>query len=134
MIDRETETEKMNRKTLEELIRIYRDDPELTEAIQDTFLSFEEYHTAIYSMEIRKKILSGAADAAQYREEISGMDRTRTNRHNAVLANVSMLNRMAEQAGLPPVYDGIVSEERPYRRQVADAVLAYVRDVILERP
>ena len=43
------------------------------------------------------------------------------------------MNRLAEQAGLPPVYDGIVSEERPYRTELADAILAFVADVITNR-
>jgi hypothetical protein len=37
-----------------------------------------------------------------------------------------MLNRMAAMAGLPSVYEGTISEDQPYRRQVADAVLEYV--------
>jgi hypothetical protein len=62
------------------------------------------------------------------------MDRKRTSCHNAVLANVSMLNRMAAMAGLPPVYEGVISEDQPYRRQVADAVLEYVHKIIQDRP
>ena len=124
----------MNRKSLDELIRMSKDDSELLEAIQDALLSFEEYHNAIYTMETKRKILAGTMDVRQFQEEISSMDRTRTVRHNAVLANVSMLNRMAERANLPPVYDGIISEKQPFRRQVADAVLDYVQEIILERP
>ena len=124
----------INRTSLEEIIRQTRDDPELQEAVQDALLSFEEYHTAIYSMETRRMFITGAADVRQFQEEISGMDRIRTGRHNAVLADLSMLNRLAAQLGLPPIYDGIISEEQPYRRQAADAVLEYVRRIILERP
>ena len=43
------------------------------------------------------------------------------------------MNRLAEQAGLPPVYDGIVSEERPYRTELADAILVFAADVITNR-
>ena len=95
--------------------------------------SFEDYHAAIYSMETRKKLLRGTVEAQQYQEEITGMDRKRTDCHNAVLANVSMLNRMAAMINLPPIYDGTISREQPYRRQVADAVLQYVQEIILER-
>ena len=35
---------------------------------------------------------------------------------------------------IPPDYDGTVSYEQPYRRQVADAVLNYVQEIILKRP
>ena len=85
-------------------------------------------------MEIRKQLLAGTVDALQYQEEIGEMDRRRTSSHNAVISNISLLNRLAEQAGLPPVYEGVISREQPYRRQIADDVLDYVRDVILARP
>lgn len=46
---------------------------------------------------------------------------------------VNVLNRMAKSQNLPPFYDGVVSEERPYRREVANAVLEYVEETILNR-
>ena len=46
----------------------------------------------------------------------------------------SMLNRIASMTNIPPDYDGTVSYEQPYRRQVADAVLNYVQEIILKRP
>ena len=124
----------MNYQTLEQLIQTFKDDSELLQAIKDAFDSFEAYHAAIYSMETRKKILIHTADTQNYQEEITAMDRKRTACHNAVLANVSMLNRMADMAGLPPVYEGVISEDQPYRRQVADAVLEYVHKIVRERP
>lgn len=124
----------MNRKALDNLIQACKADSELLEIIQDALRSFEEYHTAIYSMEIRKQLLAGTVDALQYQEEIGEMDRRRTGSHNAVISNISLLNRLAEQAGLPPVYEGVISRDQPYRRQIADAVLNYVRDIILARP
>ena len=87
----------MNRASLEEMIRMSKDDQDLMEAIQDALLSFEEYHTAIYSMETKRKLLTGTIDAQQFQSEITNMDRIRTSRHNAVLANVNMLNRIAAQ-------------------------------------
>lgn len=72
-------------------------------------------------------------DADTYREEIPALDKTRTVHHNALLTQVNILNRLAKLAGLPPFYDGVVSEERPYRREVANAVLAFVEQVILNR-
>ena len=44
-----------------------------------------------------------------------------------------ILNRLTGQAGLPSVYEGIVSEESPYRTELADANLALVADVITNR-
>ncbi len=33
------------------------------------------------------------------------------------IANISMLNRLAEQASLPPVYDGVISREQMSLKQ-----------------
>lgn len=74
-----------------------------------------------------------AIDSATYRSEYSSRDRTRSINHNAVIAQVGFLNRLAEEAGLPPFYDGVVSEERPYRRELANAVLGFVEEVIQYR-
>ncbi len=124
----------INRQALDRLIEVSKKDPELLDAVRDALQSFEEYHTAIYTMETRKRLLTGAVEAQAYRDEVAGMDQRRTDCHNAVLANISMLNRMAAMAGLPPVYDGTVSRDQPFRRQAADAVLRFVREIILERP
>lgn len=40
---------------------------------------------------------------------------------------------MADKAGLDPVYDGVVSKERPYRREVANAVFEYIESIINSR-
>jgi len=85
-------------------------------------------------MEVRKKLLIDTVDSHEYREKVTSMDCNRMANHNNVLGNVNMLNRMAALYDLAPIYDGIVSEDRPYRRQVADSVLGFVQDIILERP
>ncbi len=61
------------------------------------------------------------------------MDKSRTTNHNSVLGNVNLLNRLANMNNLPPVYDGIVSHDRPYRREVANAVLEYVEKIVKSR-
>lgn len=125
----------MNRETIAKLLDVYRSDTEILEMIEAALLSIEEYHTAIYEMEIKKTVLSVAeADAEVYRTQVETLDRNRTVHHNAMLAQINILNRVATRNGLALVYDGTVSEEQPYRRQVADAALAFARQIILERP
>lgn len=126
--------EEINTETLKQLIAIHRDDPEMTEIITEALESFEKYHQAIYSLEIRRALYAqGAISSETYREVVPELDGIRTRRHNVLLSEVNMLNRLAEQAGLPPFYPGEVSEERPIRTWVADAVLDYVRQVIDDR-
>lgn len=57
----------------------------------------------------------------------------RAARHNSVISHVSALNRMVTTVGLEPIYDGTVSEERPYRRQVANGVLGYIEQMVHDR-
>lgn len=121
----------MDKERLTELIAKLSDDGEMLEIIYNCLVSFEEYHKAVYELEIYKRVFNsdGRADRGIL-ENVEAMDKIRTKCHNALLANVSILNRMA---GDTPVYDGIVSEERPYRREVANAVFAYMETVINER-
>lgn len=121
-------------ETLVSLIRFYKDDADMVELIMDAIKSFEAYHASIYKLEAQKYLYSaGVMDAETYREEIPLLDQQRTNCHNQVLSNVQVLNRLAEKAGLPYIYDGVISRDQPYRREVADAILSYVGQVMLDR-
>jgi len=74
-----------------------------------------------------------AMEKEDYQEMVMSLDKQRTMRHNSVITSVNILNRLAQKEGLPLVYNGIVSEERPYRRELADAVLNYIEKVIKNR-
>lgn len=125
----------LNRDTISKIMEVYRGDPEALEMVEDALLSIEEYHVAIYEMEIKKAVLAASeTDAEAYRTRVEALDRNRTVHHNAMLAQINILNRMASMNGLAPVCNGTVSEEKPYRRQVADAALAFARQVIIDRP
>ena len=124
----------VNASTVTALMKICRDDTEMTDLIIHALESFENYHQAIYRMELRLKLYAcGTMDGETYRETIPSMDAARTRNHNALLSEVKLLNRLAEQNGLPAFYEGTVSEERPFRTEVADAVLEFVRNVIVNR-
>ena len=124
----------INTETLNKLIESYHDDEDALNMIEELLAVFEAYHTAIYGMETKLLLYShGMAKDGDYQKTVEELDRTRTTRHNAVLARVNILNRMAKQYDLAPFYDGVVSEERPYRREVANAVLAFVETIIENR-
>ena len=124
----------LNEETIERLIEIYRDEPKMLAVLERCFASFEEYHAAIVKMELWRKLYAKAGEPDEFRSRVTEMDRNRTLNHNSVLGSVSMLNRIAEKNGLAPVYGGIVDKEQPYRRMVANDVLAYVEKIIQERP
>lgn len=127
-------TNQFSAQTFHTLIDRAQDDQELLEFFGDCLDSFRAYEAAILEMEGWMKLYRPATlGTAAYQDRREALDKARSRCHNAVLANVSALNRMAAAQGLEPVYDGTVSEDAPYRRQVADAVLGYLRALVEAR-
>ena len=124
----------INTEIIDRLVEIYFDDREMLDIIFSTLSDFEEYHQRIFEMETKLKVYTvKSVGAEEYKDMRETLDRSRTNKHNTVIVNVKMLNTLAERENLAPVYDGVVSEERPYRRELADAVLEYVESIIKKR-
>lgn len=124
----------INRETITKLLSTFYEDGEMLGIIYSSLKSFEEYHAATYDMELWTKIYSyKSVDKEEYQSKVTEMDRRRTMCHNSVLSSVNILNRLAVKENLPLVYDGVVSEERPYRREVANAILEYVENVVKNR-
>ena len=123
----------INVETINKLIQIYENDSMVIETICNTIMEFEEYHYSIFKMEHFMRFRDRGIDASEYRDKVTELDSNRTRKHNSILTGIKIMNRLAEQQELKPVYDGIVSEERPYRREVANAVLEYVEQVIKDR-
>ena len=123
----------LNIETINRLIQIYENDSMVIETIRNTIMEFEEYHYAIFEMEHFMRFRDRDMDASEYRDKVTELDSSRTRKHNSILTGIKIMNRLAEKHNLEPVYDGVVSEERPYRREVANAVLEYVEQVIKDR-
>lgn len=124
----------INAETILKLSSLYAEDTELLNILCSSLKSFEEYHSVIFDMETWIKVYSyKSVDKEEYQSKVTDMDRRRTMCHNSVLSSVNILNRLAAKENLPLVYDGVVSEERPYRREVANAVLEYVENIIKNR-
>lgn len=121
-------------KALEKLMQSYKDDRDSLDMIYDVLKGFEEYHAKIIEMEIKIKLFpAGTLDREEYQYMITELDKHRTMQHDSVLTGVNILNRMAERQNIDPIYEGIVSKERPYRREVANAVLGFIQDIIVNR-
>ena len=126
-------TKKIDHEAIAQLIAFPGNDGFSTDLIVKCLNSFEEYHRAVYDLEITRRLFQPVTEAGEFREKIRSLDGTRTICHNSLIMNVRVLNRMAEKNGLPLIYDGVISEERPYRRELADAVFDYVERLIKER-
>lgn len=125
---------KINAETILKLSLLYAEDTDFLDILYSSLKSFEEYHSVIYDMELWMKVYSyKSVDKEEYQSKVTEMDRRRTMCHNSALSSVNSLNRLATKENLPLVYEDIVSEERPYRREVANAILEYVESVIKMR-
>lgn len=125
---------KINNETITKLITTCQEDKDMLDILYSSLKSFEEYHSVIFDMETWMKVFSyKSIDKEEYQSKVTDMDRRRTMCHNSVLSSVNILNRLAAKENLPLVYDGVVSEERPYRREVANAVIEYVENIIKNR-
>ena len=124
----------INVQNLDKLFEAAQDDPEILSILYDVLQSFSDYHQAIFKSESWRRLYNEKnTSIMDYQEKIKAFEDSRTSCHNAVLSYMSALNRMAGSLDIPAIYDGTISEDTPYRRQVADAVLAYVESIILER-
>ena len=124
----------LNAESINALIKIYKNDEKYLSRIEKCLISFEEYHTQIFTLELWIKLYSDSyMDKNEYAKKCAELDKIRSTYHKAILGNVAMLNKLAEINNLSPVYDGIVSKEKPYRREVANAVLEYVENIIKNR-
>lgn len=125
---------KLHGENLQKLIEVSRADNDALEFINDCIKSFEAYHASIMEMEFWLRLYDHKTLGREaYEDGLVSRDKARTSSHNAVLSSLRALNRMAERSGVEPIYDGMISEERPYRRLAANAVLAYLEEMIQER-
>jgi hypothetical protein len=125
---------KISNENLSKLCYTICEDSEVCTVVMDCLKSFGHYHAAIYEMETWMKLHSSKNMASvDYRCKLEELSGRRTANHEALLSSVNILNRIAGQYGCGLIYEGVVSSERPYRREVADAVLAYVESVIVGR-
>lgn len=124
----------LNKETINRLIELNKKDIEMLDFIKSCLDTFEQYHKAVIEDQTFLLIYSGSSiDSDEYRERRTVVDRIRTLCHNGLLSSVNKLNILAKNEGLAPVYDGIVSEDRQYRRKVADSVFEYIEYIINNR-
>lgn len=123
-----------NKKAIENLVEAYKYDKYRLKLINSCLRSFADYYKAVYELEIYKDIFYNPnGDDGEYRDRVTELDRSRTRFHNSLISNVSTLNRMAETAGTPLIYSGVVSEQQPYRRQIADSIFEFMNECVKNR-
>lgn len=121
-------------ESIKTLIAKNKDDNEILKLINDCLLSFFEYHYRIGRTETFSMLYGyHNMEKEDYQATHTDLGKSRSLSHKVVISNIGILNRLCVQNGIPLVYNGILSEERPHRVEIADAVLAYVQEIITNR-
>ena len=108
---------------LTNLAKIYADDVDILEIIEDTINVFGEYVAYVYKMESLRSILKIRLEAAEYKNIIEEMDKKRTRIHNSAIASTKVINRLCESNELSLFFEGNIDD----RVEVAE----FIRDVIV---
>ena len=108
---------------LTNLAKIYADDVDVLEIIEDTIDVYGNYVAYVYKMESLRTILKIRLEAEEYKNIIEEMDEKRTRIHNAAIAATKVINRLCESNELSLFFEGNIDD----RVEVAE----FIRDVIV---
>lgn len=108
---------------LTNLAKIYADDVEVIEIIEDTINVYGDYVAYIHKMESLKPILKIKIGKDEYKNSVEEMDEKRTRIHNAAIASTKTINRLCEFNELPLFFQGNIED----RVEVAE----FIRDVVV---
>ena len=107
---------------LTNLTKIYADDVEILEIIEDTIDVYGNYVAYVYKMESLRPILKIRLEAEEYKNIIEEMDEKRTRIHNAAIAATKVINRLCESNDLSLFFEGNIDDRV--------AVAEFMRDVV----
>ena len=105
------------------LAKIYADDVDVLEIIEDTINVYGDYVAYVYKMESLRPILKIRLEAEEYKNIIEEMDEKRTRIHNAAIASTKTINRLCEFNELPLFFQRNIED----RVEVAE----FIRDVVV---
>jgi len=111
------------------LLSLAKDDADLCEIIVDAVKACTGYVSAVCESEAQIKIARLTLSGADLRERVTDWDQRRHNAHEAAILSTKILNRVAEQKGVGPVFTGDPSK----RLEVADFCLALTTRIFEER-
>ena len=108
---------------LTNLAKIYADDVEVIEIIEDTINGYGDYVAYVHKMESLKPILKIKLGKDEYKNAVEEMDEKRTRIHNAAIASTKIINRLCESNRIPMFFEGNIED----RVEVAE----FIRDVVV---
>ena len=102
------------------LVNSYNDDEDSLDLIETNMNNLN-----VYAMEVQIQTLRFRLEGEDYREAVTNLDKRRRNAHEAAIAACSILNRMANLAGVEPLYSGNLED----RNEVAEFCIAIVDEL-----
>ena len=108
---------------LTNLAKIYADDVEVIEIIEDTINGYGDYVAYVHKMESLKPILKIKLGKDEYKNAVEEMDEKRTRIHNAAIASTKIINRLCESNRIPLFFEANIED----RVEVAE----FIRDVVV---
>ena len=108
---------------LTNLAKIYADDVEVIEIIEDTINVYGDYVAYVHKMESLKPILKIKLGKDEYKNSFEEMDEKRTRIHNAAIASTKIINRLCESNRIPLFFEANIED----RVEVAE----FIRDVVV---
>ena len=97
--------------------------------LNDAMTSFREYVMKVDMGEQQIRLASVKFEGDEYREMLTRYDRTRHDAHETAIANVRLVNRLAELYGVGPLFTG----NDQNRLEVADFALDVVVQIFQNR-
>ena len=97
--------------------------------LNDAMTSFREYVMKVDVGEQQIRLASVKFEGDEYREMLTRYDRTRHDAHETAIANVRLVNRLAELYGVGPLFTG----NDQNRLEVADFALDVVVQIFQNR-
>jgi len=111
------------------LLNLTKNDADLCEIFLDTVKSCAGYVSAVCESEAQIKIARLTLDGADLRDRVTDWDQRRHNAHEAAILNTKILNRIAGQKGVGPIFTGDINK----RLEVADFCLELTTRIFEER-
>ncbi len=94
--------------------------------------NFAAYHQAIIK-ETGCRLVYEAKGGQDFLLNYAKYDRLRTSAHDQAIASLTVLNKLAEKAGLGLLYSSIISYDQPFRRQIADQIIILLDQIVAIR-
>jgi carboxylesterase type B len=114
----------MYREKINEFIKVISEteDSECLDMMEDLIESASDYVRRVNVLEIGLMVGKYNKEGAEYREYIEKLDKQRNNAHNALIANVKIINRLCRKNNLSLIYQGN-EEERVEIAEFAQQVV-----------